>query len=122
MVLVGINEELTSRGVVLSRLREAYRPVWAVTFTGALFRLQHLLLTAASDPVEDPKLVSVRVRTAAAGLTYILTVSFQATATQRSERHPCRLAGVAPCRPGGACLPVERGLADTAGRGSFRRP
>ncbi|RYV49900.1 CPBP family intramembrane glutamic endopeptidase [Pengzhenrongella frigida] len=42
LVLVGFNEELISRGVVLSRLREAYRPAVAVTFTGALFGLQHL--------------------------------------------------------------------------------
>ncbi len=28
-----------------------------------------------TDPVEDPKSVSIRVRTAAAGLAYILTVS-----------------------------------------------
>lgn len=42
LLLVGVNEELISRGVVLSRLREAYRPIWAVTLTGALFGLQHL--------------------------------------------------------------------------------
>lgn len=42
LVLVGFNEELISRGVVLSRLREVYRPVWAVALTAVLFGLQHL--------------------------------------------------------------------------------
>lgn len=42
LLLVGVNEELISRGVVLSRLQEAYRPLWAVTLTAALFGLQHL--------------------------------------------------------------------------------
>lgn len=40
--LVGVNEELISRGVILSRLREAYRPPQAVTLTAVLFGLQHL--------------------------------------------------------------------------------
>lgn len=42
LLLVGVNEELISRGVILSRLREAYRPHLAATFTAALFGLQHL--------------------------------------------------------------------------------
>lgn len=42
LLLVGINEELISRGVVLSRLQTAYRPVWAVALTAALFGAQHL--------------------------------------------------------------------------------
>jgi uncharacterized protein len=42
LLLVGVNEELISRGVILSRLREAYRPPLAVTLTAVLFGLQHL--------------------------------------------------------------------------------
>lgn len=42
LLLVGVNEELISRGVILSRLREAYRPAWAASLTGAVFGLQHL--------------------------------------------------------------------------------
>ncbi|HEV2951120.1 MAG TPA: CPBP family intramembrane glutamic endopeptidase, partial [Actinomycetota bacterium] len=34
--------ELISRGVILSRLSEAYRPYLAVTLTAAFFGLQHL--------------------------------------------------------------------------------
>lgn len=50
-LLVGFNEELISRGVVLSRLRRAYRPVWAVTLTAALFGLQHLSAFALTSRV-----------------------------------------------------------------------
>lgn len=42
LLLVGVNEELISRGVILSRLQEAYRPWSAVTLTATLFGLQHL--------------------------------------------------------------------------------
>lgn len=42
LLLVGVNEELISRGVILSRLQSAYRPVLAVIFTAVLFGLQHL--------------------------------------------------------------------------------
>lgn len=42
LLLVGVNEELISRGVVLSRLQSAFRPVGAVVLTAALFGLQHL--------------------------------------------------------------------------------
>jgi len=42
LLLVGVNEELISRGVVLSRLTRAFSPVAAVVLTGALFGLQHL--------------------------------------------------------------------------------
>lgn len=42
LLLVGVNEELISRGVILSRLEVAYRPLLAVTITAALFGLQHL--------------------------------------------------------------------------------
>ncbi|MGY2081306.1 CPBP family intramembrane glutamic endopeptidase [Modestobacter sp. SYSU DS0657] len=49
LLLVGLNEELTSRGVVLSGLLTRYRPVWAVTLTAALFGLQHLSALALTD-------------------------------------------------------------------------
>lgn len=42
LLLVGANEELISRGVVLSRLRRSYSPTWAVMLTAVLFGLQHL--------------------------------------------------------------------------------
>lgn len=42
LLLVGVNEELISRGVVLSRLQGAFRPAGAVALTAALFGLQHL--------------------------------------------------------------------------------
>ncbi len=42
LLLVGFNEELISRGVVLERLRVDFSPLWAVTITAALFGLQHL--------------------------------------------------------------------------------
>lgn len=42
LLLVGVNEELISRGVVLSRLQGVFGPVGAVTLTAALFGLQHL--------------------------------------------------------------------------------
>lgn len=49
LLLVGVNEELVSRGVVLSRLRAAYPPLPAVALTGALFGLQHLSAFALSS-------------------------------------------------------------------------
>lgn len=42
MLLVGFNEELISRGVVLNRLRRSFRAYPAVILTAALFGLQHL--------------------------------------------------------------------------------
>lgn len=42
LLLVGVNEELFSRGLVLSRLATSYRPHLAVAITAALFGLQHL--------------------------------------------------------------------------------
>jgi membrane protease YdiL (CAAX protease family) len=53
-LLVGINEELTSRGVVLSVLRRALHPVAAVVVTAVLFGLQHLsLLVTTGIPASD---------------------------------------------------------------------
>ncbi|MGY1857993.1 CPBP family glutamic-type intramembrane protease [Modestobacter sp. SYSU DS0290] len=49
LLLVGLNEELTSRGVVLSGLLTRYRPAAAVTLTAALFGLQHLSALALTD-------------------------------------------------------------------------
>lgn len=42
LLLVGINEELISRGVILERLADAYRAGVAVSVTAVLFGLQHL--------------------------------------------------------------------------------
>lgn len=42
MLLVGVNEELVSRGVVLERMRRSFGPYAAVGITAALFGLQHL--------------------------------------------------------------------------------
>lgn len=49
LLLVGANEELISRGVVLGRLRLAYRPIVAVGATAALFGLQHLSALALTS-------------------------------------------------------------------------
>jgi CAAX protease family protein len=49
LLLVGVNEELTSRGVVLSGLLTRYRPAVAVALTAALFGLQHLSALALTD-------------------------------------------------------------------------
>jgi membrane protease YdiL (CAAX protease family) len=49
LLLVGFNEELISRGLVLHRLRESFGTFPAVILTGALFGLQHLSLFATSD-------------------------------------------------------------------------
>ncbi|WP_309709618.1 CPBP family intramembrane glutamic endopeptidase [Pseudolysinimonas sp.] len=54
LLLVGINEELTSRVVVLERLRAAFGPLSAVVLTAALFGLQHLsaFATTGRDAVD----------------------------------------------------------------------
>lgn len=49
LLLVGFNEELISRGVVLNRLSKDFRAFPAVALTAALFGLQHLSLFATSD-------------------------------------------------------------------------
>lgn len=49
LLLVGLNEEMFSRGIVLDRLARAYRPVKAVLWTAALFGLQHLSALALTD-------------------------------------------------------------------------
>lgn len=60
LLLVGLNEELLSRVVVLERMRRSFRPVSAVVLTGALFGMQHLSAFATSTrPVEDVLFVVV---------------------------------------------------------------
>lgn len=49
LLLVGLNEEMFSRGIVLDRLGRSYRPVPAVLWTAALFGLQHLSALALTD-------------------------------------------------------------------------
>jgi len=49
LLLVGFNEELISRGVVLSRQRRSFGAFPAVLTTAALFGLQHLSAFATSD-------------------------------------------------------------------------
>lgn len=49
LLLVGLNEELISRGVVLERMRGAFNPYAAVTITAALFGLQHLSAFATTS-------------------------------------------------------------------------
>lgn len=46
---MGVNEELFSRVVILSRLEQAFRAAWAVTITAVLFGLQHLSALALTD-------------------------------------------------------------------------
>lgn len=49
LLLVGFNEELISRGVVLSRLSRSFTAIPAVAVTAALFGLQHLSAFATTD-------------------------------------------------------------------------
>ncbi|WP_435743576.1 CPBP family intramembrane glutamic endopeptidase [Nocardioides sp. SYSU DS0663] len=49
LLLVGVNEELVSRGVVLERMRRSFRPGAAVVTTAALFGLQHLSAFATTS-------------------------------------------------------------------------
>lgn len=49
LLLVGLNEEMFSRGIVLDRLARAYRPFPAVLWTAGLFGLQHLSAFALTD-------------------------------------------------------------------------
>lgn len=49
LLMVGFNEELISRGVVLSRLSRDYGAVPAVAITGLLFGLQHLSLLVTTS-------------------------------------------------------------------------
>ena len=49
LLLVGFNEELISRGVVLGRLSRSFTAIPAVAVTAALFGLQHLSAFATTD-------------------------------------------------------------------------
>ena len=49
LLLVGFNEELVSRGVVLDRMQRSFVPWVAVAVTAALFGLQHLSAFATSS-------------------------------------------------------------------------
>ena len=64
MLLVGVNEELTSRVVVLSLLRRAYATAPAVIIAAVLFGMQHLSRVFTGAPV-DPTEVAWLVFTAA---------------------------------------------------------
>ena len=59
LLLVGVNEELTSRVAVLQTLRKSYRAGWAVALTGTLFGLQHLSQLATGSPSAEDMLVIV---------------------------------------------------------------
>ncbi|MDQ0642770.1 CPBP family intramembrane glutamic endopeptidase [Microbacterium murale] len=61
LLMVGLNEELISRVVVLERMRESCGPVGAVALTGALFGLQHLSAFATSNRTVDDVLLNVVV-------------------------------------------------------------
>lgn len=61
LLMVGLNEELTSRVVVLERLRRSFGAVAAVALTGVLFGLQHLSAFATSTRTLDDVLLNVLV-------------------------------------------------------------
>ncbi|WP_426188172.1 CPBP family intramembrane glutamic endopeptidase [Microbacterium sp. TWP3-1-2b2] len=61
LLMVGLNEELTSRVVVLERMRKSFAPVGAVALTGALFGLQHLSAFATSNRTVDDVFLNVLV-------------------------------------------------------------
>jgi membrane protease YdiL (CAAX protease family) len=59
LLLVGVNEELTSRVVVLESLRKAFSAAPAVALAGAMFGLQHLSLFATGSQSTADVLVIV---------------------------------------------------------------
>lgn len=61
LLMVGVNEELTNRVVVLERMRASVGIVGAVVLTGALFGLQHLSAFATSARSVDDVLLNVVV-------------------------------------------------------------
>ena len=61
LLLVGLNEELISRVVVLERMRRSFGPAGAVALTGALFGLQHLSAFATTARTADDVLLNVLV-------------------------------------------------------------
>ena len=61
LILAAVNEELTSRVVVLERMRPAFSPHVAVAITAALFGLQHLSAFATTSRTFDDILLNVLV-------------------------------------------------------------
>ena len=61
LLLVGVNEELTSRVIVLERMRASFAAVPAVAITAALFGLQHLSAFATTSRAVDDVLWNVLV-------------------------------------------------------------
>ncbi|MDR6868254.1 membrane protease YdiL (CAAX protease family) [Microbacterium resistens] len=61
LLLVGLNEELISRVVVLERMRRSFGPAGAVVLTGALFGLQHLSAFATTARTADDVLLNVLI-------------------------------------------------------------
>lgn len=61
LLLVGVNEELISRVVVLERMRRSFGPAGAVTLTGVLFGLQHLSAFATTGREVDDVLLNILV-------------------------------------------------------------
>lgn len=61
LLLVGVNEELISRVVVLERMRRSFGAAAAVALTGALFGLQHLSAFATTGREVDDVLLNVLV-------------------------------------------------------------
>ena len=61
LLLVGVNEELFSRVIVLERMRRSFGPASAVALTGALFGLQHLSAFATTGRALDDILLNVLV-------------------------------------------------------------
>lgn len=61
LLMVGVNEELTSRVVVLERMRKSFGPVGAAALTGVLFGLQHLSAFATSNRTVDDVFLNVLV-------------------------------------------------------------
>lgn len=61
LLMVGLNEELTSRVVVLERMRKSFGVATAVALTGVLFGLQHLSAFATSTRTVDDVLLNVLV-------------------------------------------------------------
>ncbi|AZI59000.1 CPBP family intramembrane metalloprotease [Nakamurella antarctica] len=59
LVLVGVNEELTSRVVVLERMRRSFPPLASVAVTAALFGLQHLSALATTSRTLDDVALNV---------------------------------------------------------------
>lgn len=61
LLLVGLNEELISRVVVLERMRRSFGPAGAVALTGTLFGMQHLSAFATTTRTVDDVLLNVLV-------------------------------------------------------------